>query len=132
MKKTSLLRSFLRFGLPVCLVSFSLLLIGIRFAAGNQMNSKIILSCFILSLIFGAVSFALFRFRIWMLCFWAGLAIGFFDMFRIFIDGMEGWGDLIGLFSLFIWAIAGILGGAAAQLLRFLLRKFTGRRTRRE
>jgi apolipoprotein N-acyltransferase len=55
--------------------------------------------------------------------FMTGLIVGFFSMYWQFIAGMDGWGDLTGVLSLFIYAGIGLAAGLVAQLAWYIIQK---------
>jgi hypothetical protein len=109
----------------VTISSFGLLYAGVRLLLGNPVNMQNIMAYIIISLTFGIISGALFLFKrkYAFILFIAGLAVGFFEMSRLFLGNSGGWGDLIGLISLFTWAAIGLAGGAVVELCRVLYRK---------
>ncbi|MDF2685028.1 MAG: hypothetical protein K0S55_209 [Clostridia bacterium] len=114
-------------GIIISLKSFILLLSGILVILGNNQPSFQSICVFILfSLIIGFVSAVLYSIKpkIGFFIFILGLIIGFFEMFRMFINGMGGWGDLTGLMSLLIWSVIGLISAAAVQFIWYLYKKF--------
>ncbi len=104
----------------VMLLSFGLLFAGVRLLLGNPVTAQNIIAYLLVSFTFGIISGALFLFKrkYAFLFFIAGLIVGFFEMIRIFLGNLDGWGDLTGLISLFTWAAIGLASGAAAELCR--------------
>jgi len=123
-------RYFIIVGLMVVIISFVLLLVGFEFVLSNQILIQNIISFIILSIIFGGLSSALyfFKLKVAFLSFLVGMAIGFIDMYRIFVNGMNGWGDLVGIMSLFTWSVIGLITGLVAQFISYLYNKVKARK----
>jgi len=116
------------FWIIMCIVmisSFILLLAGVKLLLGNPITAQNLIAYLILSFIFSVVSSTLYllKRKIAFVLFIAGLVIGFFEMSRMFLSDLSGWGDLVGLMSLFTWAAIGLGSGAAAELCRFIYKK---------
>jgi hypothetical protein len=104
-----------------------LLIGGLTLVSGNHDLSFQTIFIFILfSLISGGLAsvFYLFKNKTGFIIFISGLVIGFSVMFYMFIDGMDGWGDLAGLMSLFSWSVIGLIAGSAVQLILYFYKKF--------
>ena len=116
--------------LIVSVLSFVLLFLGVKGILKNEVTPQNILAFTILSLIFGGVSatFYFLKATIGLILYIVGLCIGFFEMYRTFINGMGGWGDLVGLMSLFTWAAIGLVVGLVVQLVWHLYKKMNARR----
>ncbi|MDD2418746.1 MAG: hypothetical protein PHR18_03255 [Oscillospiraceae bacterium] len=112
-------------GVTVMALSFGLLWLGIKVILGNSVNIPNILAFTLLSLVFGGLSGAFYAldFKAAFTLFASGLIIGFFSMFWQFIAGMDGWGDLSGLLSLFFCAGIGLAAGILVQLLWYIIQK---------
>ena len=46
------------------------------------------------------------------------------EMYRLFWQVLDGWGEIIGILSLLIWPVLGLVLGGLIQLLRFLYKKY--------
>lgn len=114
-----------KIGLSVAAISLVMLLVGVHIILGNQLNMKNIFAFIGLSLLLGVLALMLiyFSYKLTFGFFMLGLAIGFFEMYRIFWNGMSGWGDLIGILSLFMWVIIGLGSGILAQLGYYIYNK---------
>jgi hypothetical protein len=44
-------------------------------------------------------------------------------MYRTFLEGLDGWGDLAGFLTLLTWIIIGFILGVGVQFLKFLFKK---------
>ena len=113
-------------------ISFGLLWIGMKIILDQTVNLSAILAYVLLSLVFGGLSGAFYAldFKAAFTLFSAGLIIGFFSMFWQFIAGMDGWGDLTGLLSLFFCAGIGLAAGVLVQLLWYIIQKARHRKNR--
>ena len=112
-------------GLTVTIISFLMLLIGVKVILGNELIARNILAFMGFSVLTGMIALLLvyFRFKLSAVLFIVGLVIGFFEMYRAFLSDMSGWGDLIGIMSLFMWSITGLGVGILVQFGRYLYRK---------
>lgn len=116
------------YGAGAAVASFVLLLLGVLVVLGNEVTGQNYFAYAIFSSAVGIITAVLykFQFKIAGTFFLLGLVVGYIEMYRAFRSGMDGWGDLIGILSLFMWAIAGLLIGVVFQLGRYLYRKFKG------
>ncbi len=123
-------KRFIAVGALVAVLSFTLLLIGVWLVLETQPNGKNIAAFVVLSLIFGGISAGLFylKRKIGFILFAAGLAVGFFEMFRVFANGMGGWGDLVGIVSLFTWTVIGLACGGAGLFGQYLYEKIKNKK----
>ena len=112
-------------GLTVTIISFLMLLIGVKVILGNELIARNILAFMGFSVLTGMIALLLvyFRFKLSAVLFIIGIGIGFFEMYRAFLGDMSGWGDLIGIMSLFMWSITGLGVGILVQFGRYLYRK---------
>ena len=115
-------KRYLLFGFIIAAITFILIFVGVKFVLSNPINLNVIIAYIVLSLIFGGISSALYYFKLKAVykIFCIGIAVGFFDMYRIFIDGVDGWGDLAGLLSLFAWVLLGFVAGLTVQLIIYI------------
>lgn len=111
-------KHFLRMGTYVFLVTFLLLVFAVRFILGNPLETQNYIAFLILSSMAGIITSVLIysQARIAAGFFIFGLGLGFFEMYRVFSRDMAGWGDLIGLISLFMWAVIGLGAGLLIQI----------------
>lgn len=118
-------KHYLVAGLTTAFISFILILVGIKFVLGNEINTSNIVAFISFSVLVGILTslLVLFKLRIAYTSFMVGLAFGFFEMYRAFLNGMSGWGDLVGLISMFMWTIVGLGVGIIAQLGYYLFKK---------
>jgi len=113
-------------GLSVAIISFIMLFLGVKGVLAQEVNTQNILVYIGFSVLIGIVTSLLvfFRFKVIFVTFMVGLVVGFFEMYRAFIDGLSGWGDLVGILSLFIWVISGLVTGILAQTGYYLYKRF--------
>ncbi len=111
-------KAYLRMGLIVSVTTFILLAVAVRFLLRTPLQSENYVAFFIFSLITGGITSILIytQARIAAGLFILGLGLGFLEMYRVFMNGMSGWGDLIGLLSLFFWAAIGLGSGILIQI----------------
>lgn len=112
-------------GLIITILSFVLLYIGIRFVLGNELIFRNLTAFLGFSVVSGLIASMLifFRFKVTFVLFGIGLIVGFFDMYRAFVSDLSGWGDLIGIMSLFMWSITGLVIGLLIQFGYYLYKK---------
>jgi len=117
-------------GTIVFAISFLLLFLGVHSVLEQPVNTQNILAFALLSAIFAGISAAFYalQMRAAFFIFLAGLITGFFIMLTQFINGVAGWGDLIGLLSLFFITGIGLIGGLFVQFIWFLIKR--GRQSR--
>lgn len=113
-------------GLSVAILSFMFIFIGVRGFLGNEININNIFAFMVFSIVVGIIAFVLVYFtcKIAFICLIIGLILGYFEMYRAFLSPMTGWGDLIGIVSLFMWASVGLGLGLVIQLGVYLYKKF--------
>jgi len=112
-------------GLMVAIISVVLLVVGFKFILTNGLLIQNIISFIILSIILGGISSALhyFKLKIAFPIFLMGIIIGFFEMYRTFLNGLNGWSDLVGIIFLLTWVLIGLITGLVVQFVRYLYRK---------
>lgn len=113
-------------GFSVGLFTLIALTIGIRVVLGNEINIYNLATLAGFSAFTGIFGFILvnYKLKISFLLYVAGLMIGFIAMYLDFVNDSTGWGDLIGLLSLFAWTIIGLGSGLLLQLGYFLYKKY--------
>lgn len=116
-------------GLGIAAFSFIMFFIGIKVILGNEININNFVSMLGFSVLTGIIVLFLiyFNLRISFLSFITGLVFGFIIMYLNFMNEMSGWGDLIGILSLFIWTAIGLVLGLLLQLGYFLYGKLKKR-----
>lgn len=114
-------------GLIVTVVTFILFFVGVKFVLVSNVDLKNIVFYFAFSVVLGLISGALvfWKFKIASWGLFMGLGIGFFEMYRAFFNRMSGWGDLVGIFSLFAFIIMGLGAGIIGQFVYFIYKKST-------
>ena len=118
-------RHFGKFGALTGLLSFILLITGVRNVLGNTLEIKNIIAFAIFGLIIGIACAALifYKLRIAFPIFLVALVIGFFELFRNFLTNMNGFGDLIGILSLFMITSFGLGIALITEFIVHLIRK---------
>jgi hypothetical protein len=118
-------RNFWIIWFTVSAISFLLFFLGFKLVLASQISAWNITAYILVSLILGTVSSSLYLFNLRIPCFslLAGLLVGFFEMYRVFFYDINGWGNLVGLMSLFTWSAIGLFGGAAGQFIWFVCHK---------
>jgi hypothetical protein len=122
--RTALISFIILAFMPFLLVYF-----GLKFVSGNVMslqNTFLLLGFCVLIGIASALLYNL-KLKIAYYFFNAGVLIGLLDMFRHFFQDLNGWEDLTGLASLFVWILIGLCGGLILQLIRYLYLKLAKR-----
>lgn len=112
-------------GVSIMAVIYILLYIGIVVILKQNVNSTNLFAYFILSLIIGIIGGFYIYFKL-MPAFWcliAGVGIGFYEMYRIFLEGMNGWADLTGFISMIMYILLGFAIGILAQIIRYFYKK---------
>lgn len=119
-------KNYLIAGIAAAFLSFILLFIGIKVVLGNDIVTRNIMAFMGFSTLVGIIISVsvLFGFRIVYSSFAVGLAVGFLLMYRAFFQDMSGWSDLIGLISMFAFALIGLGAGVLGQLGYKLFRKY--------
>jgi FtsH-binding integral membrane protein len=110
-------RNYLKYGFFTFLVSFVLLWVGVSLILRNTVNERNLVAYAAFSILAGVVGAVLIytQAKIAAALFYVGLIFGYFEMYRTFINGLDGWGDLIGILSLFIWSGIGLGVGLLLQ-----------------
>ncbi|HYE10729.1 MAG TPA: hypothetical protein VEF53_11170, partial [Patescibacteria group bacterium] len=99
--------------------------IGVRFIADKTIYTQNILGYTVFSMVLGMISTVLYLMKpkIAYLIFNLGIVVGYIVMYVTFMSDMDGWEDLSGLLSLFIWILIGLGVGLLIQLGYFLYKK---------
>lgn len=107
------------------LASYSLWLIGIGVILNQSIELRQYLAYALFSILVASIVIALEHFSLIRASslFLTGLSVGFFEMFRVFIRQMSGWGDLIGVISLLIWVVLGLAAGMIVESIYWLYRR---------
>lgn len=118
-------KNYWKIGLCISIIAFILLLSGVRFVLENPMNLQNLIAFVAFSLLVGVIGGGMVfaRMNLAFVVFTIGLIVGYFEMFRGFLKGLSGWGDLIGILSLFTWSLIGLTAGLLAQLSVYLYKK---------
>jgi len=122
---TSLDKKLWKIGFFTGLTSFVLLILGIRTILGTELVVKNYLTFGVFSLTVGilASSLLFYKLKIAFWIFMVALLIGFAEFFRSFLMDNSGFGDLIGILSLFIISTFGFGLGIIVQFIVIGIRK---------
>lgn len=125
-KKLGLTGISIIIGAVIAVLSFASIFTSVRFILVNPISTSNFIAYIVLSLVLGMISaiFYYFKFQMAFIIFITGTLIGFIQMFRMFINGLDGWGDLAGFLSLLTWIIIGFILGIAMQFFQFLYKRF--------
>lgn len=110
-------------GIITGLSTFVLLIIGLRNVLGQEIEILNFIAFSVFGLIIGIICATLlfYKLKIAFPIFIVVLIIAFFEMFRNYIQDVNGQGDLIGILSLFIIASFGL---GLAVIIDFVLRLY--------
>lgn len=113
-------------GLIVAAISFILMYTGISLVSNTELTTQNIAYYVLFSLILGGISavFHFYKLKYALILFMAGIAIGYFEMFRRFMNNSDGWGDLAGILSLFMLITAGLFAGIIVQTVHHFYKKY--------
>lgn len=114
-------------GLAVAVPSFLLILGGIKFAYSGSISIQNVIAYVVIAAILGGISAGFYHYKLIhaLQIFIIGIVIGYFEMFKSFSGGSDGWGDLAGLLSLFAWIVIGFLIGIIVQISVNLFKKIS-------
>lgn len=104
-------------GAIIGVLTIVLILIGVIGVLEGPLYSRTLMIYVSFGILVGLVTaaFLFFGLRIAGNVFLAGLLLGFFEMFRGFFNKSNGWGDLIGILSVFLWTAAALCLGLVIQ-----------------
>lgn len=107
------------------IISLFLLILGVKYVLGQDLVVRNFIAFAIISVLVGTITGALlfYKLKIAYFIFTAGLLVGFIELFRSFISGNDGWGDLVGILSLFIYTSFGFVIGIIIEGVLFILKK---------
>ena len=107
------------------ILSLFLLILGVKYVLGQDLVAQNFIAFAVISVLVGTITGALlfYKLKIAYYIFTAGLLIGFIELFRSFISGMDGWGDLVGILSLFIFTAFGLVIGLIIEGILYFIRK---------
>ncbi len=125
LEKNQLLR-----GLGLSLISFLLLIIGVGMILGVSLHLANLAVYFVFSILAGFIYLLLsgYQLTIVLFMFMTGLLVGYIEMYRAFWQGLEGWGEIIGILALLIWPTIGIFLGVIIQITVFFYKKYQKRK----
>ncbi len=117
--------NYVKNGVITMFLSLFLLILGVRYVLGQELELMNLLAFLAFSLAVGSISGAMlfYKLKIAFYLFSVGLAIGFFDLFRSFIVNTGGFGDLAGILSLFIFTSFGLVIGVIVEAIIYLVKK---------
>lgn len=112
-------------GIFTGIVTFVLLVVGLRNILGQDVQILNFVAFVVFSLIIGIAFAAMlfYKLKIALPIFGIGYIAGFFDMFRSFIQDINGQGDAIGILSLFIFTSFGLGLGLIVEFIVRLIKK---------
>lgn len=118
-------RHYGKFGAIVGLLTFMLLIFGVRNVLGITLEFKNIIAFTVFGLIIGVGIAALlyYKLRIAFPIFLIAVVLGFFELFRNFLSDTDGFGQLMGILSLFIFTSFGLGIALIAEFVTYLIRK---------
>ena len=110
-------------GILTGLSTFVLLIVGLRNVLGQEVEILNFVAFSVFGLIIGIICATLlfYKFTLAFLIFIGVLIIAFFEMFRNYIQDVNGQGDLTGILSLFIITSFGLV---LAVIIDFILRLY--------
>lgn len=102
-----------------------LLILGVKYVLGQDLVIMNFVAFAAFSVAVGVIAGALLMYKLnkAFYIFTAGLVIGFIELFRSFLVGKDGWGDLVGILSLFIFTSFGLVIGLIVEGILYLLNK---------
>ena len=117
--------NFGKVGLFAGLSTFVLLVVGLRNVLGIDIEILTFVAFAVFGLIIGiaCASLLFYRLRVAFPIFCVALIIAFFDMFRSYIQDINGQGDLLGILSLFIITSFGLGISLIVQFIVTLIKK---------
>lgn len=117
-------------GIALSLISFILLIIGVGFLLGAALQIQNLAVYFVFSLLAGLIYLILsgYQLTIVLFLFMTGLLVGFIEMYRAFWQGLEGWGEIIGILALLIWPAVGIVLGVVITIGVTLYKKYQNKK----
>lgn len=107
-------------------VPFLLVFLGLKYISGSILSVQNTFLMLGFCILFGIVSSLLYYLNLKTAYYFfnGGILVGLIDMYRHLFQDLNGWQDLTGLASLFIWILIGLCGGLILQLGRYLYDKF--------
>ena len=117
--------NFGKVGLFAGLSTFVLLVVGLRNVLGIDIEILTFVAFAVFGLIIGiaCASLLFYKLRVAFPIFCVALIIAFFDMFRSYIQDINGQGDLLGILSLFIITSFGLGISLIVQFIVTLIKK---------
>lgn len=112
-------------GVIIAVLAFINIFVSVRVILLNAVSVNNFIAYIVLSIVLGMIGgiFYYFRYKIAFYIFIICSVIGFIQMYRMFLEGLDGWGDLAGFLSLLTWIIIGFILGIGLQFILFLYKK---------
>ena len=126
LEKNQLLR-----GMGLSIITFLLLVIGAGVLLGVSLQLQNVAVYFVFSILAGFIYLILsgYALTIVLFFFMTGVLVGFIEMYRAFWQGLEGWGEIIGILTLLIWPTIGIILGVIIQIGVCIYNKYQNKKT---
>lgn len=120
-----LLKNYGKVASITIIITLFLLILGVKYVLGNDLIVRNFIAFAVISILVGTITGALlfYKLKIAYYLFTAGLLIGFIELFRSFISGAQGFGDLIGILSLFIFTALGLVVGLLVEGILWIIAK---------
>lgn len=114
-----------KIGFFTALTSFVLLILGVRTILGTELELKNYLAFGVFSLTVGIIAAVMlfYNMKIAYRIFMVALVLAFAEFFRSFLMNSEGYGDLIGILSLFMISSFGFGIAVIVQFIVIAIRK---------
>ncbi len=124
-KGTILLKNYNKIAGIMIVISMFLLILGVKYVLGQDLVIMNFVAFAAFSVAVGVIAGALLMYKLHkaFYIFTVGLVIGFIELFRSFIIGNDGWGDLVGILSLFIFTSFGLVIGLIVEGILYLIKK---------
>lgn len=112
-------------GISVAIASFIIFFVGVKAVLGNEVTIKNIMAFIGFSVVVGIVAAGLvfFNFKITFVALMSGVILGFFEMYKAFLNDKSGFADVIGIFSLFVMIIISLSVGMLVQFIYYLRKR---------
>lgn len=121
-------------GIGLSLICFILLVAGVGILLDVSLQLQNLAVYFVFSVLAGFIYLLLsgYELTIVLFFFMTGLLVGFIEMYRAFWQGLEGWGEIIGILALLIWPTIGIILGVIIQIGVYFYKKYQNNKNQNE